>query len=98
MVQRTSKKKVAKKRASKKISYQTKFDKANDLISSLTNENVRSYDDLKEEMVAIQKEMDIAKKLQRKTALKTVKKLCREFGFTASMLKDSLKKGRNKKS
>jgi predicted rRNA methylase YqxC with S4 and FtsJ domains len=56
------------------------------------------YDQLKAEMEAIQKKMDIAKKLERKNALKTVKKLCKEFGFTASMLKDSLTEGRKRKS
>jgi hypothetical protein len=33
-----------------------------------------------------------AKKSERAEALKTVKKLCKEFGFTAGMLRGSLKK------
>ena len=36
------------------------------------------------------------KKNERATALKEVKRLCREFGFTDGMLKDSLAEGRKK--
>jgi len=37
-----------------------------------------------------------AKKNEKAEALKTVKKLCKEFGFTAGMLRGSLKeKNRN---
>ena len=36
------------------------------------------------------------KKNERATALKEVKRLCREFGFTAGMLKGALAKGREK--
>jgi tRNA A37 threonylcarbamoyladenosine dehydratase len=88
MVQKTTKK-VAKK-VSKRIS------KANLKINTITGEEMPDYDQLKAEMEAIQKKMDIAKKLERKNALKTVKKLCKEFGFTASMLKDSLTEGRKR--
>ena len=35
-----------------------------------------------------------AKKNEHANALKEVKRLCKEFGFTADMLKDSLAKGR----
>ena len=38
-----------------------------------------------------------AKKDGRATALKEVKRLCKEFRFTAGMLKDSLAEGRKKK-
>jgi hypothetical protein len=38
-----------------------------------------------------------AKKNERATALKEVKRLCRESGFTAGMLKGSLAKGRGEK-
>jgi hypothetical protein len=43
------------------------------------------------------KEMAVAKKRERAEALKTVKRLCKEFGFTAGMLKGSLAKGRGEK-
>jgi len=35
-----------------------------------------------------------AKKSERTNALKEVKRLCKEFGFTAGMLKGSLTEGR----
>ena len=38
-----------------------------------------------------------AKKNERANALKEVKRLCKEFGFTAGMLKGSLAKGRGEK-
>ena len=38
-----------------------------------------------------------AKKNERTDALKEVKRLCREFGFTAGMLKGALAEGRSKK-
>ena len=38
-----------------------------------------------------------AKKNERANALKEVKRLCKEFGFTASILKGSPAKGRKKK-
>ena len=47
-------------------------------------------------MEAIQKQMVEAKKNERANALKEVKRLCKEFGFTAGMLKGSLAKGRKK--
>ena len=37
-----------------------------------------------------------AKKNERAYALKEVKRLCKEFGFTAGMLKVSLAEGRSK--
>ena len=37
-----------------------------------------------------------AKKNERASALKEVRRLCKEFGFTANMLKDSLAEGRKK--
>jgi hypothetical protein len=37
-----------------------------------------------------------AKKNERANALKEVKRLCKEFGFTAGMLKGSLAEGRKK--
>ena len=43
------------------------------------------------------KKMIEAKKNERANALKEVKCLCKEFGFTAGMLKGSLAKGRGEK-
>ena len=58
---------------------------------------MKSYDELKAEMEAIQQQMAEAKKNERTNALKEVKRLCKEFGFTAGMLKGSLAEGRKKK-
>ena len=55
---------------------------------------MKSYDELKAEMEAIQQQMVEAKKNERANALKEVKRLCKEFGFTAGMLKGSLPEGR----
>ena len=38
-----------------------------------------------------------AMKNERTNPVKEVKRLCKEFGFTAGMLKGSLEKGRGKK-
>ena len=38
-----------------------------------------------------------AKKNERATALKEIKRLCREFGFTAGILKGSLAEGKKMK-
>ena len=51
------------------------------------------YDELKAEMETIQQQMVEAKKNERANALKEVKRLCKEFGFTAGMLNVSLAKG-----
>ncbi|HHZ64752.1 MAG TPA: hypothetical protein EYN51_04510 [Flavobacteriales bacterium] len=48
-------------------------------------------------MEAIQQQMVEAKKRERAEALKKVKELCKEFGFTAGMLKGALAEGRKKK-
>ena len=48
---------------------------------------MKSYDELKAEMETIQQQMVEAKKNERANALKEVKRLCKEFGFTAGMLK-----------
>ena len=55
---------------------------------------MKSYDELKAEMETIQQQMAEAKKNERTNALKEVKRLCKEFGFTAGMLKGSSAKGR----
>ena len=56
---------------------------------------MKSYDELKAEMEVIKQQMVEAKKNESANALKEVKRLCIEFGFTAGMLKGSLAKGRN---
>ena len=43
---------------------------------------MKSYDELKAEMKTIQQQMVEAKKNDRANALKEVKHLCKEFGFT----------------
>jgi hypothetical protein len=55
---------------------------------------MKSYDELKAEMESIQQHMAEAKKNERTDALKELKRLCKEFGFTAGMLKGSLAEGR----
>jgi len=47
-------------------------------------------------MEAIQQQMVEAKKNERANALKEVKRLCKEFGFTAGMLKGALTEGRKR--
>ena len=54
---------------------------------------MKSYDELKAEMEAIQQQMVEAKKNERANALKKVKRLCKEFGFTAGRLKVCWLKG-----
>ena len=56
----------------------------------------KSYDELKAEMAAIELQMKDAKKNERANALKEAKRLCKEFGFTAGMLKGCLAEGRKK--
>ena len=56
-----------------------------------------SYYELKAEMEAIQQQVGEAKKNECANALKKVKRLCKEFGFTSGMLKSSLGEGRTKK-
>ena len=51
------------------------------------------YDELKAEMETIQQQMAEAKKNERANALKEVKRLCKEFGGIARMLKGSLAEG-----
>ena len=57
---------------------------------------MKSYDELKAEMEAIQQQMVEAKKNERAKALKEVKRHCEEFGFTTAMLNGSLAEGRKK--
>ena len=55
---------------------------------------MKFYVELKADMEAIHQQMVEAKKNERANALKEVKWLCKEFCFTASMLKGSLAEGR----
>lgn len=55
---------------------------------------MQSYDELKVKMETILQQMIEAKKNELASVLKEVKLLCKEFGFTAGMLKGSLAKGR----
>ena len=57
---------------------------------------MKSYDELKAEMEAILQQMAEARQNGRANAHKEVKRLCKEFGFTAGMLKGSLAEGRKK--
>ena len=57
---------------------------------------IKSYDELKDKMEVIQKRMTEAKRNERTNTLKEVKRLCKEFGFTAGMLKGSIAEGRKK--
>ena len=54
----------------------------------------KSLEDSKAEMEAIQQQIVEAKKNERAHTLKEVKRICKEFGFTARMLKGSLAEGR----
>ena len=57
---------------------------------------MKSYDELKADMEVLQQQMAEAKKNERAVALKTVKRLCKEFGFTAGMLNGALAEERKK--
>ena len=58
---------------------------------------MKSYDTFKAEMEAIQLQMGKDKKNEHANALKELKHVCTEFGFTAGMLKGSLAEGTKKK-
>ena len=53
--------------------------------------------ELQRQKAELEKQIETAKKNERAEALKTVKKLCKEFGFTAGMLRGNLAEGRSKK-
>ena len=57
---------------------------------------MKLYEKLKTNTEAIQLKMVEAKKNERANALKEVKSLCKEFGFTAGMLKGVLAEGLKK--
>tara|TARA_B110000008_G_C16797119_1_gene495089 strand:- start:653 stop:838 length:186 start_codon:yes stop_codon:yes gene_type:complete len=58
---------------------------------------MKSYDELKAEMEAIQQQMIEAKKNERANALKELKRLCKEFDFPVGMLRGSITLGRKQK-
>ena len=58
---------------------------------------MKSYDELKAEMEAIQQQTVEAKKNQSTNALKEVRGLYNEFGYNAGILKGSHAEGRNAK-
>lgn len=55
---------------------------------------MKSYDELKAEIETIQQQIAEAKKRELVNALKEVKWLFKDFGFTAGMLKGPLAEGR----
>ena len=57
---------------------------------------MKSYSELKSEVDNLEAQMEQAKKRGRAEALKKVKQLCKEFGFTGRMLQGVLAKGRNR--
>ena len=57
---------------------------------------MKTYSQLKSEMDNLEAQMEEAKKRERAEALKKVKQLCKEFGFTAGMLQGVLAMGRNR--
>ena len=52
-------------------------------------------EELNKQKVKLEAQIAEAKKEERSAALRRVKVLCKEFGFTARMLEDSLAPGRN---
>ena len=56
-----------------------------------------SYYKLKAKMKVIEQQKVEAKGNERTNPLKEVKRLCKEFGFTAGMVKGSLAEGRTKR-
>ena len=58
---------------------------------------MKSYDKLKAEMEAFQQQMVKTKKNEPANRLRGIKRICSEFGFTASILKDPLARGRGEK-
>ena len=54
---------------------------------------MKSYEELKAEIEAIQQQMVEAKKNERESALEKVKRLSKEYGFNPGILQDSLTEG-----
>ena len=59
---------------------------------------MKSYEELKAQKEQIEKEMTAARKRERVDALKKVRDLCKEFSFTAGMLKGFLAEGRKSRT
>ena len=57
---------------------------------------MKSYAGLKAKMEAIRQQIVVAKKNELANALKKVQRLCKEFAFTAGVLKGFLAEGRKK--
>lgn len=57
---------------------------------------MKSYDELKAEIEACQRKVVEALKYEQVNALKKVERLCKQFDFTAGVLKGSLAGGREK--
>ena len=55
---------------------------------------MKSYAGLTAKMEAIRQQIVVAKKNELANALKKVQRLCKEFGFTAGVLKGFLAEGR----
>jgi hypothetical protein len=55
---------------------------------------MKAYAELKVEKEAIEKQMEEAKKKERKDVLKQVRELCKEFKITAGHLKETLAESR----
>lgn len=51
---------------------------------------MNSLSDLMKQKQELEEKIKLAKKNERSEALKTVKRLCKEFNFTAGMLRGSL--------
>ena len=58
---------------------------------------MKSYDELKIKTEAVQQQMDEAKVNKRAKAPTEVKSSCKEFSFSAGMLKVNLRKGLGEK-
>jgi hypothetical protein len=57
---------------------------------------MKSYDEIKAKIETNQRQRAEAKKSERANTFKEVKHLCREFGFTAGMLKSAIAEGLKK--
>ncbi|SHM36319.1 H-NS family nucleoid-associated regulatory protein [Vreelandella subglaciescola] len=59
---------------------------------------MKAYLELKAEKEAIEKQMEDARKNERKAVIKQVRELCKEFKITAGHLKGTLAEGRKPKA
>ena len=58
---------------------------------------MESYEELMKQKAELEQKIVEAKKRERADPRMKVKELCKEFGFTAGMLKGSLAEGRKKR-